>query len=187
MFGTGDCIKCMEDVASVIEARSVQPLSFAFWYCPHHTFGILQWERRAWYVSWDWSCCLIQSLASWYLTACCRTMILSISMVGAGVNLELLMRSHMHWDSTWIPSSGCCCKSDTSSSLWAHKCSSDFIEVTITSNASLGVSMCSGVMTWLSIRFWKAFLSSPLNMSFSCFQPLWDSSATSGSMLRVSE
>ena len=55
---------CKDDVAAVMEARSARPLSFAFWYCSQQASSILQCERRARYVSWDWSCCLIQSLAS---------------------------------------------------------------------------------------------------------------------------
>ena len=66
------------------------------------------------------------------------------------------------------------------------KCSSDFIVGPIASNAALGVSICSGAMTPPSIRLWRAFLSSPSNMSLSCFQPLRDWSAVSSSMSRAS-
>ena len=125
-------------------------------------------------MSWDWSCCLIQSLALWYLTTCCKTISLIVSMAGAWANFDFPRRSHMCCDSAWNPSSGNCCKSDISSSRWVQKWSSDFIVVPIASNAALGLSIYPAFMTPLSIRLWRAFLSSPSNISFSCFQPLWD-------------
>ena len=127
-------------------------------------------------MSWDWSCCHIQSLASWYLTVCWSTIIFSISWVLEWLNLYCVMRLEMHWDSACIPSLGCCLTSETSSSLWVQKCFSDFIIVLI----------ASSIMVWLSIRVWRACLSLPSNMSLSCFQPLQLSSAWSGSMSRPS-
>ena len=38
----------------------------------------LQWVRRELQVSWEWSWSQIQSLASWYPIACCRTMLLKL-------------------------------------------------------------------------------------------------------------
>ena len=45
-----------EAVTVVMDVRSAGPLSLAFWYCSHLDSSNLQWERRDWYVSWDWSC-----------------------------------------------------------------------------------------------------------------------------------
>ena len=73
----GGCI----EVTAVMEGRSACPFSLAFWYCLHKDLSSLHWGRRAWYVSWDWSWSQIQSLALWYHTAYCRTMIFSISCV----------------------------------------------------------------------------------------------------------
>ena len=56
-------------------------------------------------MSWSWSWSQIQSLASWYYTACCRTMILSISWVWAWENLHWVMRVDIQVDRAWIPSS----------------------------------------------------------------------------------
>ena len=70
--------------------------------------------------------------------------------------------------------------------LMGQKCSSDLIVVAIASRAALGFFISSGVMVQLCIRVWRACLSLPSNMSLSCFQPLWLSSAWSGSMSWVS-
>ena len=136
-------------------------------------------------MSWDWSCCLFQSLASWYLTACWSTIIFSIFWVLGWVNLDCLMRLEMHWDSTCIPSWGCCLVSEISPSLQA-KNAPQTLSVLIASRAALGFFISSGIMVWLSMKVWRACLSSPPNMSLSCFQPLWLLSVWSGSMSRAS-
>ena len=83
--GGGEVVRasvCMEDLeAIVVEAKLACPLSLALWYCSHLDSKSLQWESRDRCVSWDWSCCLFQSLASWYLTAYWSTMIFSIFWV----------------------------------------------------------------------------------------------------------
>ena len=155
----------------VMYVRSACPLSLAFCYCFYLDSSSLQWERRDWHVSWDWSCQWIQSLVMWYHTACCRTMNFSISHVLACINLHWVMRLQMCWDSTCIPSPRTCLTLESSSSQWAQKCSSDFIVILMASRVALGVVMVSFIMVLLSIKVWRACLSLPSNMSLSCFHP----------------
>ena len=68
----------------VMEVRLDCPFTLAFWHCLHWDSRSLQWVRRDWYVSRDWSWSQIESLSSWYCMACCRTMIFSISWVWVG-------------------------------------------------------------------------------------------------------
>ena len=134
-------------------------------------------------MSWDWCCCCIQSLASWYQTVCQNTILFCISSVSGWVNLHWVMRLQMHCESICIPSLGSCLTSEISSSLLVQKCSSDFIIVPMASRVALGFFI-SGVMVLLCIRVWRACLSSPSNISLSYFQPFQLSSAWSGTMSR---
>ena len=70
--------------------------------------------------------------------------------------------------------------------LKGPKCSSGLIAVPVASREHQGVFMLSSVMVLLSIRDWRACILSPSNMSFSCFQPLLQSSASLVSMSRAS-
>ena len=83
------------------------------------------------------------------------------------------MKFEMHWDSTCIPLLGYCLMWEISSSWWAQKCSSDLMVVVMASRVALGFNISSGIMVPLSIRVWRAFLSSPSSMSLSCFQSFW--------------
>ena len=58
--------------------------------------------------SWDWFWSKIQSLASWYCMAWCRTMILSISWVWEWGNLHWVTKLVMEVDRAWIPSLEIC-------------------------------------------------------------------------------
>ena len=101
-------------------------------------------------MSFDWSCWQMQSLVSWKCTACCKTIIFSISWVWARWNLHLVMRLQMHWDSACIPLLGCCLTSESSSSLCALKCPLDLIVVLMASRVTWGVLILSSVMVPLS-------------------------------------
>ena len=124
------------EVTVVMEERSAWPFSVAFWYCSQWDSSSWQWERRVWYVSWDWSWSQIQSLSLWYHTACCRTMSFSISCVLGCRNLHWEMRVDLWLDRAWIPSFGSWQMSERSLS---QKCSSDLIVVLMASSTSLGV------------------------------------------------
>ena len=137
-------------------------------------------------MSWDWSCWWIQSVALWNHTACYKTMILSISCIWAWGNLHWEMRLQMSTDSACTSLPQCCLMLDSSSSQKAQKCSLDLIDVPIASRAHQGIFMLSSMMMPLSMRDWTACLSSPSNMSFSCFQPLQQSSASSVPVSRAS-
>ena len=175
-----------EAVAAVMDVKSAHPLSLAFWYSLHHDSNSLQWGKRDWCVSSGCSCWWIQSLTLWKCTACCKSMIFSISWVWAWGNLHLVMRLQMHWDSAWTPLLDCCLTSESSSSLCAQKCSLALIVIPMASREGHGVFMFSSVVVPLSVRVWRVSLFSPSNMSLSCFQPLWYSSASSVLMSRVS-
>ena len=172
----GLCWSCCD------QAKLVHPLCLAFWNCSHLDSSSLQWERRAWYVSWDWSWFLIQSLALWYCTACWRTIIFRVSWVLGWGNLHLVTRLEMCWDSACIPLPACCLMLEISLSQWAQKYPLDLMVIAIASRVALGFFISSGITTPLSIRVWRACLSSPSNMSLSCFQPFWLLSAWSGSI-----
>ena len=73
---------------------------------PSGTACIWQWLRRALYVNWDWSWSWIQSWASWYTTACWRTMIISISLVSSLKNLYWLTRAVILVFRAWVLLSG---------------------------------------------------------------------------------
>ena len=151
----------MEDaieVTAVMEVRSAQPFSLAFWYCLYWDSSSLHWERRAWYVSWDWSLTWIQSLASWYCIACCRTMRFSISCIWGLGNVHWETRIHMQVDRAWIPALGSCQTLERSSSWKCKKSFSDLIVVLIASRASWGVLWLSGGMVPLSLRDWRVYL-----------------------------
>ena len=80
-----------------------------------------------------WSCWHIHSLASCKCTACCQSMIFSISWVWTWGNFVLCNEVTICWDSTWIPSLGCCLTSESSSSLCVQRCSSALIVVPMAS------------------------------------------------------
>ena len=78
--------------ADVIVGRSDHPFSLDFWYSFHWDSKSLQCVSRDVYVSSSWFCCLIQSLALWYHTACGKSMVLSVAFVSGYVNLTLFIK-----------------------------------------------------------------------------------------------
>ena len=129
------------EVTVVIRVRMAHPFSCNFWCCLHWDSSSLQWVRRDWCVSWYWSWRWMQSLASWYGTVCCRTMIFSISCVLGWGNLHWEMRVDNLVDRAWIPSSASWWTLERSSSQKYQKCSPDLIVVSIASRASWGSSV----------------------------------------------
>ena len=115
----------------------------------------------------------IQSLASWYHTACCRTLVLSICWVWAWGNLHWAMRVDIWVDRAWIPTSGNWQISGRSSSQKCQKCSL----------ANWGIFCYSGVMVPLSWGTGESVYLCPQTYIFSCFQPVCQSSASSVLML----
>ena len=108
-----------------------------------HHGNLTTWLSRDVYISSYWFCCLIQSLTRWYLMACCKSIIVSVSPVCSCVNLEILTSVMMQLLSVCIPSSVFSLNSDRISSLKCQKCSSTFIMVCIESG-TLGFSAHCG-------------------------------------------
>ena len=115
-------------------------------------------------MSSDWSCWLIQSLASWNHTACCRTMILSISYVWGWGNLHWVMRLKMHVQcmktlARELPDIG---------EQFVPEGPKMVLRLNSCPNSIQCIFMLSSMMMPLSMRDWRACLSSPSKMNFSC-------------------
>ena len=137
------------EVAVLREVSSALPFSLSFWNISWWNSRNWHCERRAWYVSWDWSCWCIKSQALCH-TACCRTMILSVSLVFRLGNIHRLIRVVMHVLRVWIPSLGPWYTSERSLSQKCQKWSLDIMVVAMASNTCLWVFWCLGVMVSLS-------------------------------------
>ena len=179
----------MEDLLAEADARDVRwalPCAFAYWNCSHLASSCLQCAKRDWYVSVDWSCKCIQSLASWYFTACCSTIIFMTSLTSWLENWHLVIVAHILLDKACTPSSCRWQRSEKSWSWWCQKWTSSLIMDWIVFNACAGVCWTSGVTVLLSMRVWGAWQSSPSNILLICLHPCLFWSAASGSMSRAS-
>ena len=184
-----DCTSAwMEDLLAEADARDVRwalPCAFAYWNCSHLASNCLQWARRDWYISVDWSCKRIQSLASWYFTACCSTIIIMMSLTSWLGNWHLAIVAHILLDKACTPSSGSWQRSEKSWLQWCQKWTSLIMDW-IAFNACTGVCWASGVTVLLSTRVWSAWQSSLSNIILICVHPHLCWSAASGSMSRAS-
>ena len=165
-----DCtLAWMEDLlaeADAIDVRWALPCAFACWNCLHPASSCVQWARRDWYISVDWSCKRIRSLASWYFTACCSTIIFMMSLTSWLGNWHLAIVAHILFDKACTPSSGSWQRSEKSWSWWCQKWTSSLIIDWIAFNASAGVCWGSGVTVLLSMRVWEGLAVLPLKHHF---------------------
>ena len=144
----------LPEKAVVIDVKWALPWAWACWNCLHLASSCLQWARRDWYDRVFWSCKWIQSLALWYFTACCNTIILMISLTSSLGNWHLLTVVLILLERPWIPSSGSCLRSDRSWLQWCQKCTSSVMTDWIALSAREGVHWASGDMVLLSMKVW---------------------------------
>ena len=97
--------------------NSALPFCCALLKCLHRCSSDLQCFRSDLYVSVAGSCCLIQSCASWYLIACCNSIILMVSVVCWSWNLQLFTKFMILVLRVCTCSFGCCLRSLRTSSL----------------------------------------------------------------------
>ena len=147
------------------------PWTWACWNCSHLASSCLQGARRDWYVKVVWSCKQIQSLASWYIMACCSTISLIIFLTSSLGNLHLVTRVLILLERACIPSSRSQQRSDKTWSQWCQKWMSSLITDWIAFRTRAGVHWASDEMVWLSIRIWRAQQSSPSTLSLSVSNP----------------
>ena len=169
---------CPEEAVAVAAQSIVSSawlLIWAFWNCWQHCSNVLQCCRSEVYVSWLWR--IIQSLASWSLTACCCSICLIVSLVWWSWNLQLLTSEVILVFKECIFSFCCWKKLLMTSSLKCQKCSSSLMQDYMALSAHVGVSWSPGVMVLLSISVCNACLSSPWNSILICFHPYLVSSS----------
>ena len=113
-------------------------------------------------MSCCWSCCQIQWWDSWYLTICCKSIILRVSMISVWVNLQSLTSGMFLLLGACIPLWSCLAYDSNSSHLRGFHCYGYGIK-DLTRNL-----LILRVMVPFSVRVCRACLSSHSNIIPSC-------------------